>query len=388
MKFPHFIRSQKRRGGSGLRDNHMQWDFWTPEPGVGAPGHLPDGRPRHPEDLAPHERLRLAHLPVDQRGRREALGEVPLPQRPGRRGPDRHARPTRIAGEDADFHRRDLHDAIERGDIPAGRCRSRSMPYEDAKTYRFNPFDLTKMWPHGDYPLIKVGTMTLNRNPENFFAQIEQAAFEPSALGAGHRVLARQDAARPGLRLLRHPPLPDRPELPAAAGQPAHASRSTPTRSTARWPTTTAVTRRSTRRTPSAVAYSDHGRRRWTTAGRPTARMVRRPTRCAPTTTTSARPARWCARCGTTRSATAFVNTVAGHLLGGVKGDVLERAFQYWKNVDAESGKRIEELVRGAVPASQPGRPARGRPGRRERADGRERDPGGRPVTRLIRHVG
>ena len=59
------------------------------------------------------------------------------------------------------------------------------MPYEDAKTYRFNPFDLTKVWPHSDYPLIKVGTMTLNRNPENFFAQIEQAAFEPSALVPG-----------------------------------------------------------------------------------------------------------------------------------------------------------------------------------------------------------
>ena len=59
------------------------------------------------------------------------------------------------------------------------------MPYEDAKTYRFNPFDLTKIWPHSDYPLIKVGKMTLNRNPENFFAQIEQAAFEPSALVPG-----------------------------------------------------------------------------------------------------------------------------------------------------------------------------------------------------------
>src|SRR3546814_1173628 len=53
------------------------------------------------------------------------------------------------------------------------------MPYDDAKTYRINPFDLTKTWPHKDYPLIKVGTMTLNRNPENFFAEIEQAAFSP-----------------------------------------------------------------------------------------------------------------------------------------------------------------------------------------------------------------
>ncbi|MEI5604688.1 catalase, partial [Streptomyces brasiliscabiei] len=54
------------------------------------------------------------------------------------------------------------------------------MPYEDAKTYRFNPFDLTKVWPHSDYPEIEVGTMELNRNPGNYFAEIEQAAFEPS----------------------------------------------------------------------------------------------------------------------------------------------------------------------------------------------------------------
>ena len=54
------------------------------------------------------------------------------------------------------------------------------MPYEDAKTYRINPFDLTKIWPHSDYPLIKVGRMVLDRNPQNFFAEIEQAAFSPS----------------------------------------------------------------------------------------------------------------------------------------------------------------------------------------------------------------
>ena len=95
------------------------------------------------------------------------------------------------------------------------------MPYEDAKTYRYNPFDLTKIWPHGDYPLIKVGTMTLNRNPENFFAQIEQAAFEPSAAVPGIGFSPDKMLLGPGVRLLRHPPLPDRPELPAAAGEQA-----------------------------------------------------------------------------------------------------------------------------------------------------------------------
>src|SRR5690606_19618356 len=84
-----------------------------------------------------------------------------------------------MAGIDADYHRRDLFEAIARGEHPTWTLRVQVMPYEDAKTYRFNPFDLTKIWPHSDYPLITVGRMTLDRNPENFFAQIEQAAFSP-----------------------------------------------------------------------------------------------------------------------------------------------------------------------------------------------------------------
>ena len=83
MKFPHFIRSQKRLPDSGLRDNHMQWDFWTSNPGERAPGDLPDGRARPAAHLAPHERLRLAHLHVGQRRRREVLGQVPLPHPAG-----------------------------------------------------------------------------------------------------------------------------------------------------------------------------------------------------------------------------------------------------------------------------------------------------------------
>jgi len=85
-----------------------------------------------------------------------------------------------IAGADADYYRRDLHDAIAAGDFPSWDVYVQVMPYEDAKAYRFNPFDLTKVWPKADYPLIKVGTHTLDRNPENFFAQIEQAAFSPA----------------------------------------------------------------------------------------------------------------------------------------------------------------------------------------------------------------
>src|SRR5258708_13997600 len=83
-----------------------------------------------------------------------------------------------MRGQDLDYHRRDLHAAIARKDYPSWRLEMQIMPYEDAANYRFNPFDLTKVWPHKDYPPITVGRFVLDRNPENFFAQIEQAGFE------------------------------------------------------------------------------------------------------------------------------------------------------------------------------------------------------------------
>jgi catalase len=90
-----------------------------------------------------------------------------------------------MATQDADFHRRDLFDAIARGDAPEWRLEMQIMPFEDAAAYRFNPFDLTKVWPHADYPPLTVGRMVLDRNPENHFAEVEQAAFSPSNLVPG-----------------------------------------------------------------------------------------------------------------------------------------------------------------------------------------------------------
>ena len=124
------------------------------------------------------------HLPVGQRGRREVLGQVPLQDRPGHRALTQ-AEADRIAGEDADFHRRDLWTRSSAGDHPSWTLYVQVMPFAEAADYRFNPFDLTKVWPHGDYPLIKVGRLGLDRNPENYFAQIEQAAFEPANLVPG-----------------------------------------------------------------------------------------------------------------------------------------------------------------------------------------------------------
>ena len=79
-----------------------------------------------------------------------------------------------------DYHRRDLHAAIEAGNFPKWRVEIQIMPEKNAETYRINPFDLTKIWPHHDYPPMEVGVLELNRNPANYFAEVEQSAFEPS----------------------------------------------------------------------------------------------------------------------------------------------------------------------------------------------------------------
>jgi len=90
-----------------------------------------------------------------------------------------------MSAEDPDFHRRDLYQSIAKGNHPSWTLQMQIMPFEDAAAYRFNPFDLTKVWPHSDYPPIEVGRMVMDRNPENYFAQIEQASFEPSNMPPG-----------------------------------------------------------------------------------------------------------------------------------------------------------------------------------------------------------
>ncbi len=132
-----------------------------------------------------HERLRLAHLSLLERRRRALLGEVPL------QDPAGHQHYTNA--EAARGHRADARD------LPGGsvrRDRARRVPEVDDVRSRscrrptpsktaYNPFDLTKVWPHADYPLIDVGVMELNRNPDNYFAEIEQAAFSPSNIVPG-----------------------------------------------------------------------------------------------------------------------------------------------------------------------------------------------------------
>ena len=87
--------------------------------------------------------------------------------------------------KDKDFSTSDLFNAIAKGDFPSWTWYVQLMPEKDAENYRFDVLDITKVWPHSDYPLKKVGKMTLNRNPENYHADVEQSAFSPSHLIPG-----------------------------------------------------------------------------------------------------------------------------------------------------------------------------------------------------------
>ncbi|TKK89820.1 catalase [Herbidospora galbida] len=179
QKFQDFIHSQKRRADNHMRDHNMQWDFWTlsPESAHQVTFLMSDrGTPaswRHMHGFGSHTFLWYNaagekfwvkyHLRTEQGIKNFTDAEA-----------------NAMIGQDADFHIRDLYDAIKRGDHPSWTVNVQIMPFEEAADYRFNPFDLTKVWPHGDYPEITIGRFTLNRNPANYFAEVEQAGFEPS----------------------------------------------------------------------------------------------------------------------------------------------------------------------------------------------------------------
>lgn len=91
----------------------------------------------------------------------------------------------KLAGSDPDYATRDLFNAIEKGNFPSWTVYVQIMSAKDAATYRWNPLDVTKVWPHKDYPLVPLGRLVLNRNPENYFAETEQSAFSPSHMVPG-----------------------------------------------------------------------------------------------------------------------------------------------------------------------------------------------------------
>jgi catalase len=177
MKFPDFIHSQERQPDTGLRSNNMQWDFWTlsPESAHQVTVLMSDrGTPRTWRHMNGYSSD--TYMWENAAGEKFWVKYHFKTEQGIQNFTDAEARAMRA--EDLDCHRRDLWEAIARKDFPSWRLEMQIMPYEDAASYRFNPFDITKVWPHEDYPPITIGRLVLDRNPANFFAEIVQAGFD------------------------------------------------------------------------------------------------------------------------------------------------------------------------------------------------------------------
>ncbi|AIA05669.1 MULTISPECIES: catalase [Streptomyces] len=345
IKFQDFIRSQKRRPDSGLRDNDMQWDFWTlsPESAHQVTWLMGDrGIPktyRHMNGYGSHTYMWVNaggekfwikyHFKTDQ-------GIDFLTQ----------ADADRLAGEDADYHRRDLFDAIESGNAPSWTLYVQVMPFDDAPDYRFNPFDLTKVWPHGDYPLIEVGRMTLNRNPEDYFIHIEQAAFEPSNMVPGvgpspDKMLLGRLFSYPDTHRYRIGPNyaqlpPNRPHVPAHSYAKDGPMRFDPSRAARPYaPNSYGGPAADT------VRYGEPAG--WESSGA----MVREAYTLRRDDDDFGQPGTMVREVLDDAARDRLVGNVAGHLLGGVSRPVLDRALQYWRNIDKQLGDRIAKKVNG-----------------------------------------
>ncbi|QDP39043.1 catalase [Radiobacillus deserti] len=178
IKFPDFIHTQKRNPRTHLKDPNMVWDFWSHSPESlhqvtylhgdrGLPATL-----RHMNGYGSH-----TFKWVNEQGEGVWVKYHFISDQ-GVKNMD-EALAGKLAGENPDYHIEDLYNAIEDGDFPSWTLYVQIMPLEDANSYRFDPFDVTKVWSHKDYPLVEVGKMTLNKNPENYFAEVEQATFSP-----------------------------------------------------------------------------------------------------------------------------------------------------------------------------------------------------------------
>ncbi|MGE0671380.1 MAG: catalase, partial [Parachlamydiales bacterium] len=251
----------------------------------------------------------------------------------------------RLAGADADYHRRDLFDAIKNGNYPSWTLKVQIMPFEEAATYRLNPFDLTKVWPHQDYPLHEVGRLTLNRNPTDFHTEIEQAAFEPNNMVPGigpspdkmllARLFSYADAhrARLGVNYKQIPV--NRPKCPFHSYSKDGAMRVENVSDPVYAPNSKGGPKADGQRYPHVEVWDATGEfvhaaytlRKddddWSQAGD----LVRKVMNDA--------------------QRERLVANVVGHLKNGVSEPVLQRAFEYWSHIDKDVGERIKKGVKG-----------------------------------------
>jgi catalase len=178
IKFPDFIHTQKRNPATNAKDPDMFWDFLslTPESVHQVTILFSDrGTPssyRHMNGYGGH-----TFKWWNNKGEYVWV-KIHLKTVQGIKNLTRHEA-TQIAGQNPDHATDDLYEAIKRGEFPAWKVQIQIITPEQAKKYKYNPFDMTKVLPHGDFPVMPVGRFVLNRNPENYFAEVEQAAFCP-----------------------------------------------------------------------------------------------------------------------------------------------------------------------------------------------------------------
>ncbi|WP_026534448.1 catalase [Arthrobacter sp. H14] len=184
LKFPDLNHAVKRDPRTNMRDAENNWDFWTnlPEALLQVTIVMSDrGIPasyRHMHGFGSH-----TYSLINAEGERFWVKFHHRTQQGIKNLTDEEA--AKLVGDDRESHQRDLFDSIENGDFPKWKLMVQIMPEADAESYRYHPFDLTKVWSKKDYPLIEVGEWELNRNAENYFADVEQAAFAPSNLVPG-----------------------------------------------------------------------------------------------------------------------------------------------------------------------------------------------------------
>jgi len=184
LKFPDLNHVVKRDPKTNLRSARNNWDFWTSLPealhqvtitmsdrGIPYSYRHMNGYGSHTYSLinAKNERFWVKFHLKTQQGIKNLTDEEA----------------EAIIGKDRESHQRDLFESIEKGDFPKWNMKIQVVPEKDAANFPFNPFDLTKVWPHKDYPLVDVGVLELNRNPENYFAEVEQSAFNPANIVPG-----------------------------------------------------------------------------------------------------------------------------------------------------------------------------------------------------------
>ncbi|MGJ8732994.1 MAG: catalase [Cellulophaga sp.] len=183
-KFPDFIHTQKRHPKTNLRSPEAMWDYWSLSPeSLHQVTILMSDRgipvtPMHMNGYGSHtysfwnndgERFWVKFHFKTQQGHKHYTNEESA----------------KIIGETREKYQEELFGAIEKGDFPKWTLKIQVMPEADAEKTPYNPFDLTKVWPHADYPLIEVGELELNKNPENYWQYIENAAYSPSNIVPG-----------------------------------------------------------------------------------------------------------------------------------------------------------------------------------------------------------